>query len=107
MDNKANQVLAAIRNTLAIHLPKGSRALLYGSQARGDAHPDSDWDILIILDKERLEPSDYDEVSYPLTTLGWDLGELIHPIMYTLKEWLANAITPFHKNVEREGLSLV
>ena len=107
MDNKANQVLTAIRETLATHLPKGSRALLYGSQARGDAHPDSDWDILIILDKERLEPSDYDEVSYPLTTLGWDLGEQIHPIMYTLKEWLANAITPFHKNVEREGLSLV
>ena len=107
MDNKANQVLTAIRETLATHLPKGGRALLYGSQARGDARPDSDWDILIILDKERLEPSDYDEVSYPLTTLGWDLGEQSHPIMYTLKEWLANAITPFYKHVEQEGLSLI
>ena len=28
---------------------------LYGSQARDEARPDSDWDILILLDKEKLE----------------------------------------------------
>ena len=107
MQKEQEHILAAIRECLAKNMPANGRAILFGSQARGTAREDSDWDILIILDKERLEPSDYDEVSYPLTTLGWDLGEQIHPIMYTLKEWLANAITPFHKNVEREGLSLV
>lgn len=31
------------------------------------------WDILIILDKEELLPSDYDNVTYPLTIVGWEL----------------------------------
>jgi len=26
--------------------------ILFGSQARGDARPDSDWDLLVLLDKE-------------------------------------------------------
>lgn len=71
------------------------------------ARIDSDWDILIILDKEKLEPEDYDKVSFPLTMLGWDLGARINPIMYTMKEWAASCITPFYKNVEQEGIELV
>ena len=43
-------------------LPKGSRLLLYGSQARGTAGHGSDWDILILLDKPKIEQSDYDEI---------------------------------------------
>ena len=65
------------------------------------------WDILIILDKEKLEPEDYDKVSFPLTMLEWDLGARINPIMYTMKEWAASCITPFYKNVEQEGIKLV
>ena len=34
--------------------------LLFGSQARGDAREDSDWDILILIDKERINNDDFD-----------------------------------------------
>ena len=107
MKSHANRVLDSIKRSLAEHLPKEWKALLFGSQARGDAQVDSDWDILILLNKEKLEPSDYDEVSFPLTMLGWDLGERINPIMYTMKEWAASCITPFYKNVEQEGIELI
>lgn len=107
MKSYSEKILESIKHTLLEHLPKGGKALLYGSQARGDARVDSDWDILIIIDKDKLEPDDYDKVSYPLTVLGWDLGARINPIMYTMKEWTASCITPFYKNVEQEGIELV
>ena len=87
--------------------PKGSLVIMFGSRARGDAKQDSDWDILIVLPKKSLVRADYDEVSYPLVELGWELNEQINPILYTKDEWEANSITPFYDNVQREGIKLV
>ena len=69
-------------------MPAGRKAILFGSQARGTARDDSDWDILIILDKEEHLPPDYDNVTYPLTELGWELGKEINPVKYSAREWL-------------------
>ena len=88
-------------------VPVGGTAILYGSRARGDAHQGSDWDILILLNKDILEQEDYDKVSYPFVLLGCDIGEEINPIMYTRKEWESYRITPFYENVTREGICLV
>ena len=99
-------ILTNIRKLLVLILPKNATAMLYGSRARGDNSHDSDWDILIVLDKEKLLPSDYDNVTYPLTKLGWELGTEINPIMYTKKEWEASRITPFYHNVQQDAIAL-
>lgn len=99
-------ILDSIKKVLGVSLPQGGMALLYGSQARGDARSDSDWDILIVLDKDRLMPDDYDTVTYPLTKLGWELGAEINPIMYTKNEWEASRITPFYHNVLEDAIAL-
>ena len=105
--NRMNKrVLNSIRELLAQTLPPYATARLYGSQARGDAHRGSDWDILIIMDKDQLLPDDYDTVTYPLTKLGWELGAEINPIMYTKKEWEQSRITPFYHNVEQDAIAL-
>ena len=100
------QILDSIKDTLARILPRQASALLYGSQARGDARQDSDWDILIVLDKERLMPEDYDTVTYPLTKLGWNIGAEINPVMYTKKEWEDSRVTPFYHNVIKDAIAL-
>lgn len=64
------------------------------------------WDILIVLDKDKLTLEDYDTITYPLTKLGWDLGAEINPIMYTKKEWEASRITPFYHNVTEDAIAL-
>ena len=49
-----SQKIQSIRDTVRRIAPPRSMAILFGSRARGDAHPNSDWDILWILDKETL-----------------------------------------------------
>ena len=100
-------VLNQIRSVARAAAPQGSMVVLFGSRARGEAKKGSDWDILIVLPKNRLEQSDYDSVSYPFVELGWRLNEKINPIMYTEKEWAANSITPFYDNVVRDGINLI
>lgn len=82
------------------------KTILFGSQARGDACEDSDWDILILLDKNKVEREDYDNISYPLPELGWKMKECINPVMYTLKEWMEYSFFPFNHNINREGVRL-
>lgn len=101
--NRDKEVLDRIREVAVMKMPQNGCVLLYGSRARGDADAHSDWDLLLILDKERLEKSDYDDVAYPFTALGWELGEMIIPVVYTRSEWNATSFTPFYKNVTQEG----
>lgn len=82
------------------------KVILFGSRARGDAREDSDWDLLILLDKPQIEPSDFDKISYPLYELGWQEGEQFSPKLYTVKDWLKRSFTPFYKNIEKEGIVL-
>ena len=89
------------------NLPQDGRLVLYGSQARGTANESSDWDLLIILDKPKIEQSDYDNVSFPFTALGWDLGQLISSVLYTKDEWDNNSFTPFYKNVQQDAIYLI
>lgn len=81
--------------------------MLYGSRARGDAHEDSDWDILVVVNKPDIDQNDYRTIIYPITALGWDIEEMIIPVIYTKKEWEENSFTPFYKNVEQEGIAII
>ena len=99
-------VIESIKDTALLSLPTGSQLLLYGSRARGDAHKDSDWDLLILLDKNKVEESDYDNVAFPFTMLGWQIGEIITPQIYTKEEWEKISFLPYHKNVENDKVLL-
>ena len=66
---KEETIIQKIREIGHKVIPPDGRLYLYGSRARGDAHDGSDWDLLILLNKPKLEASDYD-VAYPFRELG-------------------------------------
>lgn len=96
------EVIDRIKQVAAQVLPKGSTLCLYGSRARGDHHEDSDWDLLLLLDKPKLEHGDFDKYSYPFVLLGWDFGEDIRPQAYTKEEWFNGPHSMFYYNVEED-----
>ena len=88
-------------------LPAGSHLWLYGSRARGDYRADSDWDLMVLVDKEKQQMQDFDQYAYPFIEMGWKIGEMINPILYTRKEWQDRQFTPFYHNVEDDKIVLV
>ena len=87
-------------------MPADGEVWLFGSRARGTAKPDSDWDILILIDKDRISLDDYGRYAYPFQELGWDIDAMISPVVYTKRDWDRSSFTPFHKNVMQERVAI-
>lgn len=96
-----------LQQTLDKYYPADGKAYLFGSRARGDSTPNSDWDILLLLNKsEHVTDADYQLYAYPLVELGLSINEVINPILYTISDWEQRSFTPFYKEVSQEGISL-
>ena len=81
-----------------------AKVYLYGSRARGTMKPDSDWDLLILLNNDKITTDIERNVTYPLYDLEFEIGEVISPMVYSEKEWNSkHSITPFYSTVMREG----
>ena len=100
------QILQNIKQLAFAILPQGSSLWLYGSHARGDFHDNSDWDLLILLDKSKITSKDYD-LTYSFRELGWNLGAEINPHIYSKNQWSNWSFLPFYKNVEQDKIVLV
>lgn len=103
---KQKQIIKAITDMAKSIVPANSEMILFGSQARGDAHEGSDWDILILLDKERICLDDYDKYSYPFRELGWSFDQYINVVLITKKSWQNDVASPFHENIAEEGVRI-
>ena len=84
-----------------------SEIYLYGSHARGDAKKLSDWDLLILLNRQNI-PFDV-ETKYmdEFYELELETVEIISPLIYSKSDWILNhSITPLSENIQKEGVRI-
>ncbi len=99
------QYVLQIQNIYGAHL---RQIILYGSYARGDFKPDSDVDIMILLDMSDLELKKYSQrLSCMTYDFNLDNDIDIKPIAKSeehFKKWIVNY--PFYANIHKEGVLL-
>ena len=84
-----------------------AKTILYGSEARGDARPDSDIDLLVLLEGEKRDFKREDEIISPLYDIELETGVIISSMMMLRKDWENRPFrTPFYINVVNEGIVL-
>ncbi|GHT51741.1 hypothetical protein AGMMS49982_09990 [Bacteroidia bacterium] len=101
-----NQQIFKEIQTLKRQIMPNDKLILFGSQARGDERPESDWDLLVLLDKPALEKDDDDNYGYPFAEMGCKHGVYLSAKVYTTKEWEKRKPSPFYKNVEHDGIEI-
>lgn len=81
--------------------------ILYGSQARGTARADSDWDFLILLpslEDKKLEI----QIKNSLYDIELETDTVISSIIRSKQEWLSARyeVIPLRQQVENDGVAV-
>ncbi len=103
---KQNELLALVKKTVS-EIEPTAQIILYGSRARGDTHPDSDWDFLILVDGN-VDMKRKKSIRHRLYEIEWEHDQVISSIIHRRQTWNSDLyqVMPFHENVEREGVAL-
>jgi predicted nucleotidyltransferase len=85
---------------------KEAQVLLFGSRARGDSENESDWDILVLTDKNSDELNNL-LIKEFLYQIEMPYHVVISAIVKNKHEWYDHyAVTPLFDSIQKEGILL-
>lgn len=108
MDRSMNSNIIISRIKATIHsMDPTAEAFLFGSRARGEGRPDSDWDILILVDSKIVTNDIEDIFRDELYDIELDSGQIISTFIYSKEQWNTSLrFSPLYTNVELDGIRL-
>lgn len=89
------------------HHDSDAEIYLYGSRARRDNRKNSDWDVLILVDENKVTNLIEDRFRDSLYDLELETGQIITVLIYPKLYWNNNLKhSPLYKNVIYDGIRL-
>jgi uncharacterized protein len=102
----SDPVLKHFRATVTeIYGDRLERVVLYGSRARGDAQPDSDYDVAVFLRDMKDRWTEMDRLADISTALLDETGEFIHAMAYQAGAYNDPRMPLMHE-IRAEGIDL-
>ncbi|MCR5454779.1 MAG: nucleotidyltransferase domain-containing protein [Bacteroidales bacterium] len=91
-----------LRDFASKTMEPGSKVWLYGSRARGDNGPNSDWDLLVLLDTDKVSHDDFVKYGFSFIMYGSMHDADVSTHLYTYSDWEKRRITPYYQNVQQD-----
>lgn len=102
IDYASNYFAQKLKNIMQNHIVK---IIMYGSCARGDFNQDSDIDLAILTDMDRLEVKKYDdEIMNVVTDIAMNSDAIVEYICLPIDEYNSKKNWyGYFKNIEKDG----
>jgi len=106
INNELKTILGQLQFQLKKHYgQKLFQLVLFGSQARGDARPDSDIDILIVLNGTVNPGEEIKQTGQIIADLSLE-HDVVISRLFMDKEQFINSSGPLLRNIHKEGITL-
>jgi predicted nucleotidyltransferase len=100
-DEIVDLFLQQIRKELGSHL---KQVILFGSRARGDAAPDSDYDFLAIVDE--ATPPIVGQIDEVVGEILYETNAVLSVFAVSETRFKTQTFNPLFRNVQNEGIPL-
>jgi len=104
MIRRKQHIIRLIRQKVD-ELDSTAELILYGSRARGDHKRDSDWDVMILLNRKNVDKKTEQVFRHHLLDIELEIGVPVSVFVYSKSDWEGKySITPLFRSIKKEGI---